>query len=62
MPQPTITPVDQARAIRDKARRARRLAEDLNAEDVASRMRDYAEQLETTARQFEEGAGAASSD
>ena len=58
MPQATILLLDQARATRAKAERARRLAEDLNAEDVVRRLRAYAEELETLARHFEDRAAA----
>lgn len=56
MPQATILLLDQARAAREKAKRARRLADEFDADDVAGRLRDYARQLEAVACQFEERA------
>ena len=56
MPPATVILLAQARATRDKAQRARWLAEALNAEDAARRLRAYAEQLEVAARHFEDRA------
>jgi hypothetical protein len=52
-----ISPLEQAAATRDLARRARRLAQALTLDDDRARLSEYAEELENEADRIESGAG-----
>jgi hypothetical protein len=58
MPEPVVALLDQARASRERAKRAKRLAGHIATPDVILTLLDYAQALERLAIEAEERANA----